>query len=444
MNKTSHLRSLVLFIFLALFSPIVVFGQNTDELCRAFINRAFGDLGNNCANLAPDEVCYGYGNFGEVSSTFYVDGETQVVIEDELEEPSERVSLLDETEQSTLESLQTEEFALDRDNDSEDETRWGLAMLEVPANLPQLGNNRSAVYIVFGGTRVENAVYPESAVKYNEEPLSITANADTAVFGSPQGLGYAVPDVEVGTVSGEVQADAISPDGNWVRVVFSYDREFGERTTAWVQVENLAATEGLDTLPVMGPESYTPMQSFFLSNTFDEPECQQVPAPGILIQGPAEIETDFTINNMPTRVTSTAYFRQISPNRLQVIALTGFTVLFPDTDNQSVIPEGFTQILCLSEEQDLGIDGIANDREVDLNCPEGGPFALTGLDLEGLASFGNLPNNLLNYRIVLPREVCPSGVGAVRCIIIPSSRARIEAKCEDGQLPEVVCERFGF
>lgn len=444
MNKISHIRSIVLFLFLTLLSPVVVFGQNTEALCRAFINRAFSDMGNNCANLASDEACYAYGNFGEVTSTFYVDGTTQIVQEDVFVEPSERVSLLDMEELTALESLSTGEFVLDRDNDSEDESQWGLAMLEVPANLPQQLEQNTAVYIVFGGARIENAVYPEASVKLSEAPVAITVNANTSVFGSPEGLGYPIPDDIVGTASGELEADGISPDGNWLRVFFSYERQFGERSTAWVRVEDLAETGDFESLAVMGPESYTAMQSFYLSNVFNRPECEQVPAAGVMVQGPSEIETDFTIDNMPVRLTSTAYFRQISALRLQVFALTGFTVLFPDSGNESVIPEGFTQVLCLTEEQDLGIDGQINDREIDLNCPEGGPRPMNGNELASFAGFSNLPNNILNYGIDLPIEICPSGVGRVECFIIPASPARIEEKCEAGLLPPAVCERFGF
>jgi hypothetical protein len=444
MHKNNRIRSLVLLSFLTLFSPIIVFGQNTEQLCRAFINRAFGDMANNCANLAADEACYAYGNFGEVISTFYVDGTARVVQEDVFVEASERVSLLDMEELTSLESLETGEFVLDSDRDSEDENQWGLALLEVPANLPQQFEQNAAVYLVLGGARIENAVYPENSIKLNDAPVVVSVNADTSVFGSPDGLAYPIPDDVIGTASGTLEADGISPDGNWLRVFFSYERQFGARTTAWIRVEDLVEAGDFEALPVMGPESNTAMQSFYLSNSFSRPECAQVPAAGLLVQGPGEIETDFTLNNMPVRVTSTAYFRQVSEQRLQVFALTGFTILFPDSDDASVIPEGFTQVLCLTEEQDLGIDGQINDRAIDSNCPEGGPRSMTGDELAGLAGFANLPNNILNYAIVLPRVICPSGVGTPDCFIVPASRARIEIKCEEGRLPEAVCERFNF
>jgi hypothetical protein len=442
MNQ-KRLHALYLFLFLLFMTPTIVLGQNTEALCRAFINRAFGDLGNNCANLASDEACYGFGSDGEVLSTFYVDGEAQVLQDGAFAEAADRVTLLDEEEASTLESIQTQAFALDTDGNGNDESQWGLAMLEVPANLPAQLSNNTAVYLVFGGARIENAVMPNDAVKRAEEPVSVTANDGTSLYSSPEGLGYTMPSEVVGTASGALEADAVSPDGEWARVFFTYERRFGDRSTAWVQVADLADAEALDGLPVMGPENYTPMQSFYMSNDFSHPECEQVPAPGLLVQGPDAIETDFTFNGMPVTLTSTVYFRQLSASRLQVFALTGFTILFPDSDNESVIPEGFTQVLCLTEPQDLGIDGEANDRAIEPNCPEGGPRQLSAQELAALSGFGLIPSNLLNYAIVLPTVVCPSGVGRPACVTLPvKAAARIRALCAAGVIPPAVCAKF--
>lgn len=435
--KKINIRSVLLFGFIFLITPIVVLGQNTEALCRAFANQAFRDLGNNCANLSAGEACYAYGNFGEVTATFYSDGVSQVVRESMFNEPSERVSLINPGELETLETLNAEEFFLDIDNDRDDENRWGVALLEVSANLPRQLEQNTAVYILFGGARLENGVLPQDALVLSEV-VSVDVNDGSSIYGSPEGLGYSVPDVVVGTANGALEADGISPDGNWVRVFYRYDRDFGERATAWVKVEDLAETERLDTLPVIRSDTFTTMQKFFLINNFTTPVCEDIPAPGLLVQGPGELETDFMINNMPVRVTSTAYFRQIAPTRLQVTALSGFTVLFPDTVDEEVIPEGFARTVCLSEELDLGIDGQITDREVDSNCPES--------DLTpnlGLGGFERLPNNLLNYGISLPREVCPSGVGNVECQIVPNPNARIPERCAAGQLPQAVCQRFG-
>jgi hypothetical protein len=442
--KNHHYRSLLISIFIILISPILVFGQNSDELCRAFVNRAFGDAGNNCANLPAGEACYGFGNFGEVTTSYYVDGTSQIVREDVFAEASDRIALLDMDALTTLESIETEAFALDSDNSGEDETHWGLAMLNVPANLPTAIDNSTAVYLLFGGARLENAVLPEDSIVVAENPVTVTANANSDIFSAPEGLGFSIPANVVGTVSGELEADGISSDGNWVRVLFSYERDFGVRTSAWINVENLSASTGIENLPVMAADSYTAMQSFYLSNELELPECTAVVAPGLLIQGPSEVETDFVLNEMPVRVTSTVYIRQISENRLQLIAISGFTVLYPDSASQELIPAGFTKTVCLAEAQSLGIDGQANDRPVDPNCPEGDAHPLNNGELQALASLNRLPANILNYGVTMSTLVCPSGVGDAQCIIIPASPERIEEACEAGLLPEEICQSYGF
>lgn len=437
-------RSLIFSIFVLLLAPTMVFGQNIEALCRTFINEAYRDLGTNCANLNNNEVCYGLGNFGEITTTFYVDGQTQVIREDIFVEPSERISLIDQEEIESLESITTEEFFLDRDNDTEDEDRWGVSTLAIRANLPQQLEQNNAYYILFGGSRIENGVLPEDALTLLEEPIVVVANTNTALFGSPVGLGYTVPSVQVGAVTGNLQADGISPGGNWLRVFFLYDRDFGERATAWVQVADLEESEGIETLPVIGPDTYTPMQLLFLTNIFNDPICDNVPAPGLMIQGPQEIETDVMVNNVPIRVTSTAFIEQLSARLMRVTAVSGFTILFPDTGQQDILPAGYTRVLCLTpDESSLGIDELENDRELDLDCDEDGAHIL---ELGLINSFTRLPGNIINYSPPRLNIICPSGVGAPECTIQlpPNASGRIEQLCADGVLPANVCRRFGF
>jgi hypothetical protein len=445
MSRTIQ-RLLISCFFVLILGPIIVFGQNTAELCRAFVDNAFRDLGNNCANLDSNELCYGFGNFGEVTTTFYVDGETQVVREDIFANPADRISLIEQGLLQTVESISTEEFFLDRDNDNVDENRWGVAVQEVRANLPKQLDQNTAIFVLFGGARIENGVFPEDALILLDEPIEVIANANAPLFGSPEGLGYTVPSIQVGTASGNLEADGISPDGAWLRVFFLYERDFGERATAWVRVADLDETEGIDTLPVIGPDTYTPMQKLFLTNIFNDPVCNDVPAPGLLVQGPDAIETDFLVNNLPIRVTSTAFIEQISARRMRVTAVSGITLLFPDTGGQEVIPTGFSRVVCLTEEQDLGIDSLENDRSIDSNCPEGGPDVLGRGEFGILDSFTGLPGNILNYGLAGIGLACPSGVGAPPCTIQlpPNAAAHIQQLCAQVKIPANVCSKFGF
>jgi hypothetical protein len=317
----------------------------------------------------------------------------------------------------------------------------------VRGNLPRQLEQDSAVYILFGGSRIENGIYPDDALVLPEEPVRVETDGTIKVYGAPLGMVYWVPSDEVGTASGTLEADGISPDGQWVRIFYMYQREFGERADAWVRVSDLNQSEGIDTLPEIGPDSYTTMQRLFLSNIFIDPLCENVPAPGLLVQGPAAIEFDFWINNLPSRVTSTAYFEQIAPRAMRITALSGFTILWPDTGDEIVIPAGFHRIVCLTPLMDLGIDSLTNDRQLDINCGEGRFGALGGADIGRLQSFESLEGNTLNYTLGdVPEETCPSGIGEPECTLQVESETlgRIQGQCELGNLTQDVCQRYGL
>jgi hypothetical protein len=188
------------------------------------------------------------------------------------------------------------------------------------------------------------------------------------------------------------------------------------------------------------------MQTIFLSNIFNDPVCDNAPPPGLLVQGPDEIETDFMVNNLPMRVTSTAFIEQTSARRMRITAASGVTVLFPDTAAQEVIPSGFSRVVCLTEDLDLGIDGLENDREFEPDCPEGGPDVLPSNEFGILSTFPGLPANILNYNILNLGLTCPSGVGATRCSIQlpPTAATRIQQLCVQGIIQANVCSKFGF
>jgi hypothetical protein len=421
-------------LFVLLMTPVLAFGQGASDFCENFIDQAFSEFGNNCANIEDQNACYGY---GDVQATFFEDGQANLELEDLFQNPSERVSLIDPDEVLTLEDLEPAQFQ--RRNTIED-TEWGIAMMSVRNNLPQQLDANTAIYILFGGTRIENGVLPDDAFLL-PEPVSISTT-DATVFGSPQGLNYIVPSDQLETISGvrQFEADAQSPDGQWVRVFYTYERTYGERTTAWIQVADIDDSDAVSDLPVLGPDDFAPMQDLYLTSIFNDPSCQEVPPPGLLVQGPDEIETDFEVNNEQIRVTSTAFIEHISPRRMRVSTISGFSLLNPDTPDEIVIPAGFSKVLCLTPLQDLGIDNLENDREIDEDCPEGPPepYFVAGLD--------GLPDNLLNYAYGLPEEVCASGIGGVVCTIQlpPPAEQRIRERCEAGVIPENVCERFGF
>jgi predicted 3-demethylubiquinone-9 3-methyltransferase (glyoxalase superfamily) len=440
-------RSLPAIIISLLILPVLVFGQQTEELCRLFVNRAFREIGENCSNMDEGEACYAYGDSGEVASTFYIDGQPRVILDNVFDNPSESVLILNDEQSETLESMENEKFILDTNDNQLEENQWGVSFQLVRGNLPRQLEPDEAVYILFGGARIENGIYPEDALVLPQNPVALIARAETIVYGSPVGLGYLVPDDAVGTVTGAVEADGISADGNWVRIFHVYQRKFGQRATAWVQVADLEAPARIETLPLIDPETYTAMQRLFLSNIFEQPVCENVTPPGLVVQGPESFEFDFTINNLPSRAIGSAYYEQIAPRRMRITTLSGFTILWPDSGNEVVIPAGFFRVVCLTPLLDLGIDSQQNDRELDNDCGEGGTSALSGDELGALQGFTALPDSILIDPITeVPEEVCPSGVGDPNCTLQVQSRTllQVQVQCDDGTITLDVCQQYGL
>ena len=122
----SLFRSLPGIIIGLLLIPLLVFGQETEELCRLFVNRAFREIGDNCSNMGEGEACYAYGSRGEVASTFYIDGQPRVILDNVFTSPTDRVTILNEEQTETLESMENEKFILDQDGDRDEESQWGV------------------------------------------------------------------------------------------------------------------------------------------------------------------------------------------------------------------------------------------------------------------------------------------------------------------------------
>ena len=415
----------VLFGMLVL-APIAVMGQSTDELCEEFINVVFPEIATTCANLGVASSCLGY---GEINPTFYQDGQPLQELP-ELFETGQTPSL-EGDEGIVQESFEAQLFQLNRENVLESE--WGVALQEVRANLPTQEDD-TALFVLYGGARLENDILPEDAVVLPDEPVAVSYDR-VNVFSSPPELGYTVESEQIETLSGggELEADAISPDGAWLRVFFPYDREFGERLTAWVSVDELTDVAGIEDLPILGPEDYTTMQKFYLENPLIVPGCEIVPPPGVLIQGPDRTEVDLIVNDLPFRVTSTAFIRRVSDENfiLEVTSVVGITVIYPETENEIVVVEGESEYFCQTPLESFGINTLPDDRQVTERC-EGESDILDRL--QGLEGF---PENILNYPIEVPVRVCFSGVGGPVCEVRYVSVDRLTDLCESDAFADV-------
>lgn len=381
--------------------------------CSQLVERAFIDMGMNCVGLDRNSACYG---FNRVEAVFTEAMETEF-----FSSPGDHVAL------TTLERINTAALTVS-------ESRWGIAVMNVQANVPNTLPGQAVTFILLGEVEVENAVTPEEAL-LPVAPIAVNTIKQSNVRSAPSTNANVMGIAPQGT---PLEADGISPDNAWLRVLF-------ENAPAWIQLSDLDIGGDLSSLPVIDQESRSPMQAFYLRTDFGASECAEAPPSVLFMQGPDEVAVDITANGADIRITSTIILRILPPgDTMQLIALSGLVILNPGTPEEIVVPPGFTTTICLTTPANLGLDGNENDRVV--SCPWSVLRLLTFSELEALAALQNLPSSLLHYPAHMPAIICPSGAGEAICQVIlersDQTLEDIQALCAQGLLAPEVCQHF--
>jgi hypothetical protein len=358
------------------------------ETCPTIIEDALSAVGDNCGGLNRNSACYG---FNVVQATF-----TEALATDFFSRPSDRSPI------SSLATIGTTPLRADLN-------QWGIALMSVQANLPDTLPGQNVVFMLLGDTEVENAVAPENAYIPGG-----TANVTTNMGVDLRYEADLNADV-MGSIPGgtTVVADAISSDGQWLRV--TYNDNFG-----WVLTAAVTTTDDLSALGVYGENTRTPMQAFYFRNNITSTDCTQAPD-ALLVQGPQNLTIDITIAGADVRMGSSALFRIIPVDAallqilrglygddievgslLQVIAIDGEIYLNPDTPDEELLRPGYTTTRCLSLPDDLGLDNEANDGAVFDACPWGEIRPLTPEEVEQFRALDGFGDSALNYELDIP------------------------------------------
>jgi uncharacterized repeat protein (TIGR01451 family) len=353
--------SLFLILAVAITAP-VIFAQAD---CPTIIEEAITVLGNSCDGISRNNACYGN-----------VDVEAQFT--DGFDVPFDRVG--DLAELVNMQRISTS--PIDRLTEE-----WGIALLNVQANIPDTIPGQSVIFMLMGDSEMENGIEPDGTLA--GERIPITTRRSGSLRSEPSASSRILTFISGNT---QVSAQGISEDGQWLRVTYN-----GQ--TGWM-IARMAQTIPTFTTPV-AEERFTPMQSFYLRTGIGRPDCVQAPNT-LMVQGPKDFSIDLTVNGADIRIGSTIFLRNISDDVMQLIVADGQVTLYPDTPNARIVPEGGFSTICLDAPRDLGVDGLNNDREVRDNCFWTVPQRFT--DWEDFETFPNLPPNLLIYDIELPNE----------------------------------------
>lgn len=355
-------------LMLTLLTVFAVTAQTNN--CSALLEEALLAVEDNCDGTGRNEACYGY---NQVSASF-----VDEVEDDFFTQPSDISKI------AKLETIRTAGLNLESGI-------WGVAMMNVQANIPNTLPGQNVTFMLMGDVEVENAVDPETAFQASDG-IEITVIASSgANIRSGAGLNFNV--IGGARPDDVLLADGISEDGDWFRVAYN------ERV-AWVNRIVFDDTiEGVEDLPVLGEGLQTPMQAFYLRTGIGQVECEEVPDNLLMVQGPENIEIDITANGADISIGSTLGLRIIMIDGqpfLQAIAFAGEI----DFMGVRLLP-GQHSLACLGEEDNRGQDGNANDLVVICDASPA----------EALEDFGadwcvmeQLPANLLNYAINI---LCP-------------------------------------
>ncbi len=394
---------------------------NEPEACFTIADEAFTQTSTSCAANELGHACYG---FPDAIVEFLEDTTLEA---DAFSEPGDRVILTEIT------GVVTESININANS-------WGVVTINAQASLPteliedQL-DGKGLIYLVPGGITMTDATLVDDALEPLAEGIAVSTIAAADLRAAP----IAIDETEISNVTGRipgestVSADAITPDNEWVRVVF-------EGQPGWISSAVLNAEADLSDLTVIGDDSFTPMQSFQFTLADDiQSACQTVPD-GIIVQGPFGIPVDFTVEGIPVRLGSMAFVTRIEVPRPQVCitALSGLVTLFPNlVDSYVLIPPGFIacidietgEIVTVGALDDSGIRPLTNTEATLLN---------TILDL--------LPENILHYLPPIIDIIDPSGIGQplASISILGDPGNLVQQACSSGALSPTVCTILGI
>jgi hypothetical protein len=352
---TSLVILLVFFSVLILVPRPPVSGQSEAATCLPFVEDILTQVGENCEGLTRNSACYGH---ARTDTTF-----NEEVAPDYFTQPSDRTDI------STLKTIYTAPL-------SADGQEWGITVMSLQANIPNTLPGQSVKFILFGDVSLENAVAPEDIFTPMETPITVTTHAQTNFRVEPSLNAFVPMTLENGV---QLAADAISGDGQWLRVILEDD------TLGWVNVETVDISPGaLGQFPVLSAESRAPMQSIYLMTGISDITCNEAP-PVLVIQVPEDIIVDLSVNGVNITVASTLIIRLTNSQSMEFVTIDGSVTV----DGVS-LPPGFSITASLTA------DGRSQAGRVHDWRP------LTEEELNRLVALPLIPLSVLNYPIQVP------------------------------------------
>jgi hypothetical protein len=315
------MRRLILFVLLMGMLFAVPMAGAQQETCLAVAQAAFDGL-MQCSDSSAASACYAMAAEADPGEGFASVGD--------------QISLTD------LQSVTTAPLDLDAE-------QWGMARLNVHANVPLMVSETGLTYVLIGDATIENAVDGTTAF-VPASPVTIQALVGANLRSAPSTDARVVESAAAGT---QLMASGISADGGWVYVTT-------ESGVAWVSTQIVAPLDGdLSSLPVVTNNSRSLMQSFILTTGVESSPCSEQSPSMLLIQAPDGVTASITMNGMDVRFSDAIVMRATPDNQMQLFVLAGGA-----STGVLSVPAGFTAQAELSEDGSDVVGAWSNLRPI--------------------------------------------------------------------------------
>lgn len=259
-----------------LLTAVAVAQNPPGDVCTTIVRAALQAANDSCSGTSRNQVCYG-NVLGQITPA---DGVSDVRFE----------QVGDTAAVEQIRALQLSPL-------DEIAEQWGVALMQLQANLPDTLPGQNVTFLLFGDVTIEEEIGEQARLEIS---TNIAANLRLAPSATSPIVGSVAANTPV-TATGKT----VNQLGQtWVRI-----RHEAYRTaTGWILAELVDAN--FSALPDVPSDSLTlnPMQAFYFKTGIGQTQCAEAPANGVVVQTPQGAgKVNFTVNGIDIALGSTAF-----------------------------------------------------------------------------------------------------------------------------------------
>lgn len=309
--------------------------------CPTLVTAALSTASSSCQTIGRNQVCYGH---------------IQMAVTPKDDSPQFTFQQVgDITDIGNIQKLDLS--AMDILSEA-----WGIALMQLQANLPDTLPGQNVTIILFGDVEFGTA-------EAHANTIDMMATASVNVRLRPR---TDENNIIQSLAEGQfVSATGRLTDGSWVRI------RLDDTLSGWVSADYLRSESDLDNLPIImpGEEDPAPAQGFYFRSGIADNKCVEAPESGMLIQTPRGVgKVTLQINGVDISLSSTAFI-QTSPDAMRVALLAGQGALAAN-QAQATVPTGTFSEITLDSSGQTAVSSPSGSQDLNLSRVNSLPLSL--------------------------------------------------------------------